>query len=118
MANARHERDLGLTVAQIITAGDIAEAEATEPETTASERRLHGDLAGVVKLLREASSATEDAFALVARRRKSLPRKQGKISKVQHEALDLATEQTWKAKAETRVAFQDVAAIPPQLFKR
>ncbi len=105
-----------LTVAGILTAGPVLEAETIEPETTSPERRLHGDLAGVVKLLREASSATEEAFALASRRRKAMSRPKGRLERLQTEALNQAVEQAWRAKAETRLAFQDVAAIPPQLF--
>lgn len=110
------QQETRLTVAAILTAEPAREAEATEPETTISERRLHGDLAGIVKLLREASGATEDAYALACRRRRTLPMRKDSIGRVQANALDQAVEQTWKAKAETRLAFQDAAAIPPRLF--
>ena len=112
----QHQQETRLTVAAILTAAPSQEAEAVEPETTVSERRLHGDLAGIVKLLREASMAAEDAYALACRRRKSLPTRKDPIGRVQADALDQAVEQTWKAKAETRLAFQDAAAIPPRLF--
>jgi hypothetical protein len=118
VARVARQQETGLTVAAILTAAPNQEAEAREPETSVSERRLHGDLAGIVKLLREASSAAEDAYALACRHRKALPAPKDPIGRVRADALDQAVEQTWKAKAQTRLAFLDAASIPPQLFRK
>ena len=107
-----------LTVAAILRADPIRD-DVQEPDVPESERRLHGDFAAVVHLLRVASASTRTAHALACKRRAAHVIVQDDlINKVQIEALDLAVEETWKAKVDAWLAFQDVAAIPPQLFKR
>jgi hypothetical protein len=110
--------ELDLTVAAILAASP-GQPQAQEPEVTEDDRRLHGDLAGVVHLLREASTATRDAHALACKHRRDHRVLQDDgVNKVQIQALDQAVEDTWKAKAEAWIAYQDVAAVPPALFRR
>jgi hypothetical protein len=112
---AQHEGS-EITVAAILAAGPSAEP-VEEPKVSESERRLHGDCAPIVQLLREASCATRTAYILACKRRREHRVIQDDlINKVQTDALDAAVEETWRAKVDTWLAFQDVAAIPPQLF--
>jgi hypothetical protein len=107
-----------ITVAAILAA-DPSEDPVDEPKVSESERRLHGDCAPIVQLLREASYSTRAAYVLACKRRREHRVIQDDlINKVQTDALDAAVEETWKAKVDTWLAFQDVAAIPPQLFRQ
>ena len=106
-----------ITVAAILAA-DPSEESIEEPQVTESERRLHGDYAAIVQLLRNASYATRTAHALACQRRRAhRVVEDDLINQVQTDALDAAVEETWKAKVDTWLAFQDVAAIPPRLFQ-
>jgi hypothetical protein len=58
-----------ITVAAILAA-DPREDPVEEPTVTESERRLHGDCAPIVQLLREASCSTRTAYILACKRRR------------------------------------------------
>jgi len=111
------EENFEVTVANILGAAHEDE-EVPEPEVSATERRQRGDLAGMVKLLRDAAAAARAAHSLAVQHRRAHPVIEGdEINRVQLEALDQAIEDTWKAEAQTRLAFRDVAAVPPALFR-
>jgi hypothetical protein len=107
---------LEITVAAILLAARRDQG-AVEPEVSESERRLHGDLAGVVQLMRRASHEARTAHLLACQRRREHQMIEGdEINRIRLEALDQAVEETWKAQMTTWIAFRDVANVPPQLF--
>jgi hypothetical protein len=104
-----------LTVAAVLLAG---QGQAVEPEVSELERRRYGDLACVVRELRLASTATRNAHLLACKRRRAhRPCFDAGINRVQVGALDLAVEETWRARVDTWRALEDVAGMLPQLFR-